>query len=314
MAVPTITSVSPVTGPSRGQTIVEILGTNFQVPPPPPVTGPVPAAPPTVLVTVAGVPCLRTAVVTSTRVIVQVPPGQAGPAVDIVLANIDPLGVVIPGETVTAIGSYTYVRPPLLAKSALVRLIKTFIRDLKQKVVPEVVHGWASDYYDVSVSVSELKIATFPALALLGPIMPVNRFYSINRGEDVQTSPTSFTMHARPLTVDLKFVIVGMSDKAIELLNLDQMTLNHFNRTKHIDLQRDPATPAGGFNRYELEFSPFTQDIQVSLKANSSNTKSFSLGVEIRGFDIEGLAGLEDIDIIGKGVPVDDINVNYEQI
>lgn len=313
MAVPTILSISPVSGPTRGQTLVEILGTGFQLPGAPPPSGPVPTPPPTVRVTFGGNLCPLIAVVSSARIIVQAPAGFVGAAVDVVVTNIDALGAQIGAETVLAVGVYTYVYPPLRAESALVRLIRTFMRDLKQKIIPEVVHTWSSDYYDVALSVEELRLAQFPALVLIGPRMPINRFYSVNKADDVQTSPSSFIMRAAPLTVDLVFLLVGISDKTIENFNFEQITLDHFNRTKSIDLVRDTADLSKGTNTYEMEFSPYQEEVRVSVRANTSNVRTFSLGVEIRGFDVEALAGLGDTAAIGKGVPVDDINVNVEQ-
>lgn len=54
MAVPTIASVTPNEGHTGGQTLVEVTGTNFQLPPSPAPTGPVPTPPPTVRVKFGG--------------------------------------------------------------------------------------------------------------------------------------------------------------------------------------------------------------------------------------------------------------------
>jgi hypothetical protein len=54
MAVPTLASVTPNDGHSGGRTLVQLVGTNFKLPNPPPVFGPAPAPPPSVRVKFGG--------------------------------------------------------------------------------------------------------------------------------------------------------------------------------------------------------------------------------------------------------------------
>jgi hypothetical protein len=231
-------------------------------------------------------------------------------AIGVTVQNIDTLGVLIPGETATLAASFTYIMPPLLADSALIRLIRTFILDMRAKTIPEVVHSWASDYYDRNLSLTELRLAQLPAIAVLGPAMPTNRFYSINKVSDDAESPTTFAMRHPPLTVDLKFTILGVSDKTIEGINLSNIVANYFNRTKSISMPKDPANLSKGLVVYEMDWSPFAEhEISISAKTSTSNLRQFSMTIEIRGFDFEELAGIDDDSIVGLGVAVDTVNV-----
>ncbi len=76
MAVPTISSVSPATGHSGGQTLLEIVGTGFALPAAPAATGPVAVAPPSVTVTVGGRAATGVAVVSATTIYCLTPKGD----------------------------------------------------------------------------------------------------------------------------------------------------------------------------------------------------------------------------------------------
>jgi hypothetical protein len=68
VAVPTISSVTPSSGHTGGKTLVEIAGTNFATPAPPPATGVAPAPAPSVAVTFGGEPALEVAVLSATLI------------------------------------------------------------------------------------------------------------------------------------------------------------------------------------------------------------------------------------------------------
>ena len=68
MATPTITSVTPNTGHTGGKTLVEIVGTNFQLLPDPPATGPVPVANPSLRVLFGTTPALKADVWSATQI------------------------------------------------------------------------------------------------------------------------------------------------------------------------------------------------------------------------------------------------------
>src|SRR3990172_7365086 len=118
MAVPTITSVTPNSGPTAGRLLVAIAGTNFQLsptPPPGPTNG---ILAPTVRVLFGTELAVNVAVVSSTKLYCYIPSGDDGP-VDVTVTHLDPLGVPIVGETVTAVAAFTYTRVLLTAQSDL---------------------------------------------------------------------------------------------------------------------------------------------------------------------------------------------------
>src|SRR5262245_21793692 len=117
MADPTITSITPAAGPTRGKNLIEIIGTGFRVPDlPSPTNGPAEPAPPGVRVLFDASVSPRTLVASDTRLFVEVPtsplenvaPMFAEGSVDVVVQNIDEDGLLIPGEEVTSTDGYAY--------------------------------------------------------------------------------------------------------------------------------------------------------------------------------------------------------------
>lgn len=119
MAVPTLTSVTPSSGPAGGRALVTLVGTNFRIYTPP-AYGHVGAATPVyVQVLVGGQEAWRTEVLSDTEISFQAPPyvGDADlasfPAADVTVKNLDDAFTPIPGEEATLSGAYTYQREPL---------------------------------------------------------------------------------------------------------------------------------------------------------------------------------------------------------
>lgn len=158
MAVPTITSVSPATGPAAGGQLITIVGTNFRVPT---LVYDIPASEtitPTMSATIAGRACLDVRVISATELQLltprfwhQNPAVVAFTASDIVLSNLDLTGAVIAGETVTETGGYTYKRWELGAPRPdppTTRIAKELLRALAVEVTRNTYYSTHVDYGD----------------------------------------------------------------------------------------------------------------------------------------------------------------------
>jgi hypothetical protein len=304
MAVPSITSVTPSSGPTGGSLLVEIAGTGFRLPDPPPATGPAPASPPTIRVIVGGRSARDVRVIDAGLLSCLVPPGDAGPA-DVVVQNLDATGAPIPGEEATTAGAFTYVLHPLTPEADLTRLVRTLLQELKRQVLVNAVLTVHTDFDPETGDELHLaQLAQLPALVLVGPELAEDRFLSLNQLPEQATSPDRFARRRVPYTVDLGFTLVGVSDHTTELLNLIAATQLFFHRNKFLDMPRDPSNAFAGSVRYEMDFTP-DGDLKVTSQPNESNVRSFSGRFVVRGFDLEDLAGLAGGDIVERGAPVD---------
>lgn len=312
MAVPSITSVTPSSGPTGGSLLVEIAGSGFRLPDPPPATGPAPASAPSVGVAVGGRPARDVRVIDAGRLSCIVPPGDAGPA-DVVVQNLNASGAPIAGEQASAAGAFTYVLHPLTPEADLTRLVRTLLQELKRQVLVNVVLTVHTDFDPETGDELHLaQLAQLPALVLVGPELAEDRFFSLNQLPETSAGPNTFERRRVPYTVDLGFTLVGVSDHTTELLNLMAATQLFFHRNNYLAMPRDPANPDAGSVRYEMDFTP-DGDLKVTSQPNESNVRSFSGRFVVRGFDIENLAGLAGGDVVERGAPVDDVALQPPQ-
>jgi hypothetical protein len=302
MPTPIITSLTPATGPTGGLTLVELLGSGFRLPPAPPLTGPTSAPRPTVAVLVGGRPATSVGVLAAGRL-----------TFDVVVRNLGDDGVPIVGEEAVRSGAFTYAQPRLASESDLTRLVRTLLRELKRQVLDNVVLTVQTDFdAETGDELHLAQLAALPGLVLVGPELVEDRFYSLNRLPEAPAGPGAFTRRRVPYTVDLGFTLVGTSDHTVELLNLMAATELFFHRNKCLELDRDPANPAAGRVRYELDLTP-GGDLKVSSQPNESNVRSFSGAFVVRGFDLEDLAGVPDDTVVERGVPVAEVVLESQQ-
>lgn len=303
MPTPTMTSLSPNAGPTGGQTLVEVTGTNFRLPTPPPALGPTPPLRPSVAVLVGGRPAKDVRVRAADKLSFLTPVGEAG-ATDVVVRNIDDAGVPIPGEESSLPGGFLFRLPPLSAESDLARLVRTLLRELKRQVLPNVSLTVQTDFdAHTGDELHIAELASLPALVLVGPELTEDRFYSLNELPELAGGPGGALRRRTPYTVDLRFSLVGASDHTVELLNLMAATQLFFHRNKFLEMDRDPNSPGGGSVRYEMDLAT-DGDLRVTSQPNESNVRSFSGTFVIRGFDLEDLAGMFGHDVIEHTAPV----------
>lgn len=277
MAIPTITTLGPTAGPASGGDLVRLHGAGFAA---------------RVQVLFGGV----TATVLGVReesgesfVDLRTPAHPPGPA-EVTLRNLDADGVPIPGEETSLAAAYRFQRTPIVREADLTRVVRALLRELKRQVIENVSASVALDYDDTpSDGLNVVAMAKLPSLVLSGPRLVENRFFSTNEPhEDPVAGPSGPELQRRrpPFTVDLGFTITAASDRTVELLNLLAATATFLNRNRWLVLDRDPADPALGAVRWEMD-----PDGEVRTKLDGEGeVRVFTAGLVVRGFDIdEGL-------------------------
>ena len=152
-------------------------------------------------------------------------------------------------------------------------------------------------------------LAETPGVALIGPDLSENRFYSLNATlYSPAAAPGEWLQRRPPYTVDLTFTLVGVSDHKQELLNLMALVTQFFERNKWVELQRDPDDASAGSVRYEIDFTE-DGDLADTSDPNESNIRSFSGTFVVRGFDVEGVAGFATDQAFSKTAETDDEGV-----
>lgn len=229
MAVPTIATLAPVTGPALGRNFISITGTGFRVPPTPP-AGPIASSDVQQTVRVSfDAEVVGTVEVSSSTLLRVLVPAFRGtvadsqaaniPAVDLTVENLDDNGVLIPGETVTSTGAYTYartsLRPPGTDVWPFQQITEELLLTYTRAVVPNVHLATHTDFSEAPFQ--ELFAATLPSLHLVGPTAEFDpeftheeyRFVSIGGGASEIFDP--------PNVFRLTYDIIGIVDGEREL-------------------------------------------------------------------------------------------------
>lgn len=296
-----ITNIVPNVGPTAGHTLVEVLGRGFGA------RGPqLDTDRRAVHVLLRDRRATDVRVLADDRLACLTPAGAPGPA-DVVIARAG--GDAGNDEVAIAVDGFTYVRQALAVEADLTRLVRTLLQDLKRQVIENVVLTVHTDFdAETGLEVHLASVARLPALVLMGPELAENRFYSMNELGERVTGPGQFEQRRAPYTVDLGFTVIGVSDHTTELLNLLAATQLFFHRNPYLALDRDPANPGAGRVRYELDV-PRDGDLKVTSQPNTSNVRSFSGRVVVRGFDLEDLAGVPDESVLARGAVASEVTV-----
>lgn len=323
MAVPTLVSLTPSIGLASGDQLITIVGTNFNVPvgaPPGTINGNDPydaqslgTVTQTAMVLFDGVPSPLVKVYSSTFLTALLPPGDPGPsstpppgrAVTVQILNVTQ-GTTNPimGESVSVTSAFTYTRPIMTSEyeSDFTRAVRTFIQLLKRQLIVDEVNWAVQTDYDEKTG-DELhvtKFAKLPGIALVGPDLRENRFYSLNEQPDYPDgtispldgeSSAGFLETRVPYTVDVLFTVIGASNNKAELLNLMANFIIVMHKNKWLRMDRSPTNAALGQVKYEMDFEPAGLPTTTTVP-NNSNVRSWSAKIVIRGFDIESISGL----------------------
>lgn len=293
MGVPTVSSVSPNTGRTGGQVLTVVTGTNFQLPPIPPATGKTTAPKASIRVkfTVGAMTreSPRVVIPSTTQLYVVVPPMDPGVAT-MTVENIDQNGVLVPGETVTVANAYTFKRPDLVeveTDSALVRVIRTLLRDLKRQVHENVSLTIHTDYdADTGDGLSIIEDAELPSVVLVGPTLRENRIHSPNKRRQVQSTvdATLFSELRPSRVVDLVFTATVASESDTELFALVHEMTAYLTRNFRLRMDRDSADPTKGEVTYELVLE---SDFDVTTAAGESNLRNAQARFSVRAVALD---------------------------
>lgn len=262
MAVPTITSVTPSSGSTRGQNVVRIAGTNFRLPPAPPPTGPVLSEQQkTVSVKFEGAESPWAYSASSSLILAKVPIWE-GPyditfpaGLDVRVANLDDAGVEIPGENATLADGYHIARPDLAAQSYLQRTVREVIRLYRRHVLQNTHHTTSRDFSLTPAQQKTLR-ASGPMVQLMGPRLPINRFYGLNREEPEQDPLGGVDAMMRrkpPVTCNVEFTVAAWANSPYHLQGLVQAILLFHRDIKFVKVAVDPSDPSKGTKDYEFE-------------------------------------------------------------
>ncbi len=277
MAAPTLSSVTPASGPTSGGDLVRLVGLDFA---------------PQLAVRFGAAPAEVVSVRVEGGVSVADVRSPAHPEalVPVVVENLDAAGVPVPGELATLPGAYRFVRGPLVAEATVTRLVRALLRMLKAQVAENTTMTVALDYDDTpDDQLRVVPLAKLPALVLSGPTVRDSRFYATNvPHEDVVAGVLGPELRRRrpAFTVDLAFALTAASDRTAELLNLMASVASFLNRNRWLVLPRDPARPELGRVRWEMDPEG---DFRTNLHGQG-DVRVFTCGFVVRGFDLdEGL-------------------------
>lgn len=319
MAVPTVATVTPATGAPTGGQLVQVIGTNFRLPTAPGAGVPVPVAPPSVRVTFGGVEAPEVRVISATRLLVTTPKRTlpfdsngrtlANELVDLVVENIDDSGVLIPTETVTVADAYDYIRPGIgydAGKQGIIRVCETFMELLRSEVLANTVLETSVDY-DPDTATAVIEGVRVPQLVLTGPEITFNSLFT-NRGSyvvDGINADEGFRRR-RHRVVDLGFEIIGVTKSAVQLINLIELLELVIDRNKTLQFECTPGQ--GDFIGLELNWTGDPRyERQPANPGLASSLRVFRCSVELRGYPLTTLPGVDQDAIQDVGYAVDQV-------
>lgn len=290
--IPTITSITPNAGYTRGTNVVAIVGTNFRLPPTPNPNGYLGGdAPRTVSVKFDGVASPNAQAASATLIYATVPtltgtPPTTWPVLqDVRVANIDDNGAEIATENVTKQDAYTMTRPELSARSMLVRLNIAVIQLLKRHVIANVALTQGRDYDDDPTTWERLRAST-PALLLSGPMLERNRDYGFNREDDEAVTGDQWLRRREPITVDMAYDVRGLASSPIHLGALGEAFMLALRDVQLLALPAVPGVPLSVDNEYEIEIVD-TEFPRFDAAPNTDDLYLFDARILVRGVHLD---------------------------
>ena len=281
MAVPTITSITPDNGSTRGLNVVQIVGTNFSMPPDPPLDSSGPAFQ-SIKVEFGSLLSLEAFAITPTLATAKVPTyidddmAEGGDAVTVTLTNLDSAGAEIAGENVT-FDFYTYERPLFTEQQVGEYVLNQFIKYLRRHVTPNVWQTMGRSYSEGNDQVNEkIKQAKLPLIWINGVDFEFNQLAQQMSNPEFETSATEFNEFRPPTAVDIvmsSIQIYSRAEHPREIFALSQAFLNALKDVPMLD-----CDPPG----YDTERSVYSYP--MSIPADGS--PSFDLGPENDGLKV----------------------------
>lgn len=295
MAVPTITSVAPNTGPVGGYALTIITGTHFNLPTPQADTGPAVFFPATIAVTVNGRDALEIEQISATELWILTPqllnPTTEDPIapVNIVVTNLDINGVPIGGETVTATNSYTYKRPVIHSTSGnatarphpFTLVSSALIFALRREVFMNVVQTTHVDYSEPGVV--SLAVAKVPSLVVQGPNITKDLSYTHNEEDLITIDSNTTNVKQPPDVLRLGYTFLCVTDNEAELLNIMGSFQLFFMKGKWLNVQLDPLDPSQGSVNLVMQLTQFPQ---ATTTPSDNNLRVWIAAADIRGVEV----------------------------
>lgn len=317
MAIPTITSVTPSTGPVGGYAFTVINGTNFNLAPAQADTGPPVMLPDTISVTVGGFEALEIAQISATEVWILTPQFRGAaiddpiPAVDIVVTNLDSNGNPVSGETVTAAASYSYRRPVIHNTSGnavasphpFALVSSALVLSLRKEVFMNVMQTTHIDYAEPGVV--SLAVAKVPSLVVQGPHISKDLDYTHNEQDEIDMGDGTTNIKQPPDVLRMGYNFLCVTDNEEELLNIMGSFQLYFMKGKWLNVQINPLDPSQGFVNLVMQLTQFPQS---TTTPSDSNLRVWIASCEIRGVEIH----LDEY--AGKTYDTTQIQLQVEQI
>lgn len=298
MAVPTITSVSPNSGLTRGGNLVHVNGTNFRLPPTPPEGELQGNQPRTVSVKFEGVDSPWAYAATETEIYAIVPQYKGPTAVayplalDVRVANLDDDENEIAGENATLVEGYDYTRPSLATEPYLQRVIRELLILFKRHVIDNVSYTASRDAPSPTLDDTRLQTST-PSIELIGPRAIIDRFRSVNQ-EAIEEDGYDFSKRKHPVTTDLEFDVRLNATGVRQLHALTQSVMLFLRDVLFVRVLDNPLddleNPTGTYKDYELDLVwDFAFD--QNTEANVSDLYESTSVIAIRGVHIDTESG-----------------------
>lgn len=285
MAVPTITDISPTSGPAAGGALVVITGTNFRLYTPP-ASGFVGGQDPSyVSVTFGGAEAERVWVEAADTLVAMLPlyPGdpdlESFPAMDVVVQNLDANLAPIAGESATATGGFTFSRDPLRQptlqlESPFTRISRLLLQWLKKQTLLLSVTKTHTDYSPDGITLAQAGV---PSVHLVGPDVVDDAYGWENPDIEEDLAGDEFQLWPNPVMHTLMYDLIGQSDSQIEFLTLIGLVNKFFRRNPYLVMPGD--IPTGWTLRMPMVM---TDPPSTGAGMGNSNLHTFSSTFEVR--------------------------------
>lgn len=302
MTAPTVNTISPASGDSLGQSLVEIIGTDFNL-----------AAIGTVVVFFGTELATEVRVVSSTRLFCRTPK-LAPQVVDVTVRNVTPNP---PGpdiiEDVVVVDGYEFkrlsiqTRPDFQGDSTIRAMTRQLLKEFQTHVLENTYHDMHSEYPTLEDSLLEQEHqAEAPSIKILGPTLAEDRFYSHNGDVTVEVTPGDYRLVRQPYTVMPTYRLVGLGRTSGEAQNLHRSVLNYFDKTRFLSVPVNGVDGTDGYANYEMDVVR-EQAGDFNSEATRQANYQFSMSFMLRGVHLLG-------ETIGESKEILDIDLDVQQL
>lgn len=285
MAVPTITNVSPASGPAGGRNIVQISGTDFRLYTVPAYGKLDTSEPRTVQVWFDGVEAADVLVISATLVEAVPPQTEVDanltsfPAVDVKVQNVDDAGALIAGEEATAVGAYTYtrnpLRPPTLeTENPFARISRRLLHLLKRQIMLDTSMRTNTDFSEDGIVFPDAPI---PSLVLVGPEVTPDAYGWENAQIENRIDSSDVDVYPNPIMHTVSYDIMGRSDNESEFQRMMGEARKFVWQNPYLLMSGD--VPQGSTIRLPMVM---TQEPQMQPGALNANLHVFTCSFDVR--------------------------------